>query len=431
MLQGETKTMSIPTLSPASNSSKSILSATGSISNITSTAVPFGIYLNSDDFLSGAAAQVSFTYKMLGGDVLDVELKEEQIYTSYELATLEYSYILNIHQAKNSLGDSLGGTTSSFDHKGEYKEGALSSSLSGGNVALKYTKYGYGYARRFGDAASTELGIGGETPIYSTYFDLEAKVQDYDLQAAVSSSIASGNLPSTIDPTSRILIRRVYYKSPRAMWRFYGYYGGLGAVGNLSTYGQFADDSTFQLIPIWQNKAQAATYEDALKTRTSHFSYEIKNNHIRVYPIPPSLWAKKKMWFDFTVSADAWEEQEDRKSGVDGINNMNSLPYANLPFEKINSIGKQWIRRFALALSKEMLGQIRGKFSTIPIPGESVTLNHSELLGQAKDEQEKLREELKTILDEMTYTKLIESDAAMGDAVQKIFDDIPTGILIG
>ena len=424
--------MAIPTLTPVSQTSKNILPETGSVANVTSTAVPFGIYLNSTDFLSGAADQVDYTYRKLGGDLLEIELSEKQVYTAYEEATLEYSYLVNIHQAKNSLGDSLGATTASFDHLGEYKAGTLSSSLSGGNVALKYTKFSYGYARRFGDAAATEATVGGTQNFYSSSFTLKDDVQDYDLISAISSSVGSGSLPATIDyQNKRIMIRRVYYLSPRAIWRFYGYYGGLGATGNLSTYGQFADDSTFQLVPVWQNKAQAAEYEDAIRTRTSNYSYEIRNNKIRIFPIPPSLLNNKKMWFEFTVDGDAWEDDADRPSGVDGVNNMNTLPFANIPFESINSIGKQWIRRFALALSKEMLGQIRGKFSTLPIPGESVTLNHSELLSQGKEEQDKLREELKTILDEMTYPKLIESDAQMTDNAQKVFTSAPNYILMG
>jgi len=110
---------------------------------------------------------------------------------------------------------------------------------------------------------------------------------------------------------------------------------------------------------------------------------------------------------------------------------MNTLPFANIPFEGINSIGKQWIRRFALALAKEMLGQIRGKFNVVPIPGESVTLNFSELLGQAKEEQEALREELKVTLDELTYQKLSEGDASTTDAAAKLLASIPTGIYVG
>tara|TARA_R110002074_G_scaffold263716_2_gene435758 strand:- start:869 stop:2143 length:1275 start_codon:yes stop_codon:yes gene_type:complete len=424
--------MAIPTLTPVSQTSTNILPATGSTANVTSTAVPFGMYLDSTDFLSGAAAQVAYTYKKLGGDLLEVEITEEQVYTAFEEATLEYSYIVNIHQAKNSLGDSLGNTTSSFDHLGEYKAGTLSSSLAGGNVALKYTKFDYGYTRRFGDAAATEATVGGTQAYHSASFTLTSSVQDYDLVTAVSASVLAGDLPSTVDyANKRLLIRRVYYLSPRAVWRFYGYYGGLGATGNMSTYGQFADDSTFQLVPVWQNKAQAAAYEDAITTRTSRYSYEIRNNNIRVFPIPPSLLNDKKMWFEFTVDADSWESDSDRPDGVDGVNNLNTMPYANIPYENINSIGKQWIRRFALALSKEMLGQIRGKFSTIPIPGDSVTLNHSELLSQAASEQDKLREELKTILDDMTYAKLIEQDAGMTDNAQKVLTSVPNYILMG
>tara|TARA_R100000664_G_C2758026_1_gene146665 strand:- start:4493 stop:5047 length:555 start_codon:yes stop_codon:yes gene_type:complete len=184
-------------------------------------------------------------------------------------------------------------------------------------------------------------------------------------------------------------------------------------------------------VPVWQNKAQAAAYEDAIKTRTSQYSYEIRDNNIRIFPIPPSLLANKQMWFEFTVDSDAWESQSDRPDGVDGVNNLNTMPFANIPYENINSIGKQWIRRFALALSKEMLGQIRGKFATIPIPGDSVTLNASDLLSQAKEEQTSLREELKTILDEMTYQQLIANDADMTQNAQTVLTSVPNYIFMG
>jgi ssDNA-specific exonuclease RecJ len=110
---------------------------------------------------------------------------------------------------------------------------------------------------------------------------------------------------------------------------------------------------------------------------------------------------------------------------------MNTLPFQNVAYASINSIGKQWIRRFALALTKEVLGQIRGKFSSIPIPGEAVSLNSAELLSQAKSEQEALREELKTTLDELTYSKLAEQDGVISDSAEKVLSDIPTGIYVG
>ena len=110
---------------------------------------------------------------------------------------------------------------------------------------------------------------------------------------------------------------------------------------------------------------------------------------------------------------------------------MNTLPMGNIPYENINAIGKQWIRRFALALSKETLGHVRGKFATIPIPGESVTLNGSELAAQARDEQNALRDELKTILDEMTYGNLMSGDADLLDNANRIQTKIPLTIFVG
>ena len=141
-------------------------------------------------------------------------------------------------------------------------------------------------------------------------------------------------------------------------------------------------------------------YETSIYTRNSHYSFEIINNMLRIFPVPNSF-TPQYFWFDFSFDEDPWVDKDGQNTGVTGVNNMNTLPFANIPYESINSIGKQWIRRFCLALCKEILGQIRSKFATIPIPGESVTLNGSALITEAKEQQEKLREELKTILEKM------------------------------
>ena len=174
------------------------------------------------------------------------------------------------------------------------------------------------------------------------------------------------------------------------MWRFFGYYGGLNTVGNMSNYGMYADDSSFQLIPAYHNKLQAMTFEDNIYTRVSHFSYEIHNNQMRIFPSPDSTASPKNVWVTFTVKEDAWEADSNKDNGINGVNNMNTIPFSNIPYENINAIGKQWIRRFALALSKEILGQIRSKFGSIPIPGESVDLNGGDLISQGREEQDKL-----------------------------------------
>ena len=150
------------------------------------------------------------------------------------------------------------------------------------------------------------------------------------------------------------------------MWKFYGYYGGLNVVGNLNHYGQFSDDTTFELIPAWHNKLQAM-----------------------------------------------------------------ALPFENIPYKNINAIGKHWIRQYALALTYGMLSQVRGKFSTMPIPGESITLNHGDLATLSANQMNSLKEELKTILDDMTYRALAEKDAAMVTAASTVLEDIPLLIYQG
>lgn len=429
--------MSKPTLTPSQTTSVITLPVTGTTA-IASIAPPLGIYSGETDFLSGAFDQVAYTYKKLGGDILDIELTEETVYANYEEAVLEYSYIVNQHQAKNVLSDLLGTSTGSFDSDGTLKDGTLKTSLSGTGVQQRFPRFEFAYARRIAAGVGVDAGVGGNVPIYSASFSTVANQQDYDLQAILEAASLAGkdqgsgnDVPwASLVGNKKIEVRKVYYKTPNAMWRFYGYYGGLNAVGNLSNYGQYADDSTFEVIPTWQNKIQASMFEDALWTRTSHFSYELRNNQLRLFPTPNNVTADK-YWIEFTIPTEPYL-QSDPDIGITGVNNMNTLPFENIPYVNINAIGKQWIRRYALALSKETLGQVRSKFgNTIPIPGESVNLNGDALLSQAKDEQTALREELIKLLDELTYTKLAEDDKNFVENAASLQKAIPLTIFVG
>jgi len=423
----------VPTpLNPKSNTSTIILTSTGSAA-LVAAAVPFGIYTGSNEFLSGASTQVAYVYKKLGGDVVDIELTPSNVYSAYEEAVLEYSYILNLHQGKNILSDALGNTTGTFNHQGEQVDGPSGSSL-------RFPRFQMTYAKRVGDGLSAIAGFGGTIPEYSASFKPKAKQQDYDIQTIINSASAAGHddrgkaVPfSGSVEGKRVYVTKVFYKSPRAMWRFYGYYGGMGVVGNMATYGQYADDSTFEVIPTWQNKMQAIMYEDSLFTRTSHYSYELIDNKLRLYPTPGhwDISDMDRMWLRFYVMPDAWDSNSNMIDGTEGVNNVNTLPFSNLPYKNINSMGKQWIRKYCLALCKEMLGQIRGKFTTMPIPGDSVTLNHSELLSQAKEEQTELKDKLIEMLKEMEYGALAKQDSEKTEAVATTFKNSPLPIFVG
>jgi hypothetical protein len=410
-------------LSPKSQTSAKILTATGSATQVAST-LAYGIYSGSAHFISGAVDQVAYVYNKLGGNILDLEITTDNVYNAYEEACLEYSYLVNTHQAKNVLSDLMGNTTGTFDQDGEFT-GSFNTKAN-----LKFPRFQLGYATHIARGASLHVGVGASQAIYSASFSASRDVQDYDLQAIIYSASLTSSQPFYDKVGSgSVTIQNVYYKTPRAAWRFFGG-TSVGTVGNLSTYGMYADDANFQIVPAWQNVLQAYAYEQDMKVRASHYSFEINNNRLRIFPTPDGT-NPEKFWVKFRVSEDAYEQEDDRTYGADGVNNMSTLPFPNVPYENINSIGKQWIRRFALSLCKETLGQVRSKISSIPIPGNDVTLNGSALISEAKEEQNSLREELKAVLDELVYGKLAEGDAALQESLNTVFKNIPHGIYVG
>jgi len=185
--------MAVPSLTPKRKTSAIVLPSTGSALNVSDGAAytinyPFGMYaeasspLYDTNFISGASDQVSYTYKKLGGDVLDIELTNSNVYSAYEEAVLEYSYIINIHQGKNIMSNVLGNATGTFDHDGHILSGELSSSLSGTQVNLKYPKFDFTYSKRIARKVSEEVQVGGYDNEYSASFDTVVGIQDYDLQ---------------------------------------------------------------------------------------------------------------------------------------------------------------------------------------------------------------------------------------------------------
>ena len=396
--------MAKPTLTPASSTPTNILPSASLASTAFTFSYPFGIYnsdgpLESQYFASGASDQVAFTFKKLGGDVLDIELTEGNVFAAYEESVLEYSYIINLHQAKNALSNVLGSATASFDHNGNPIDGDAQNI----QAELKYPKFKLTYPVRVGKGLAKHAGTNGDVRYYSASFVPTSSQQDYDLQEIIAEEF-----PTIVDKGQRATITNVWYKTPFTMWRF------------------------FEVVPTWQNKAQAMAYEDSIYTRVAHFSFELIDNRLRLFPRPMATAMPDRFWFRFYVDEGAYDEDPTRKDGMDGVNNMNTLPFNNIPYININSIGKQWIRRYALALSKEMLGQIRGKFGgAVPIPGDTVNLNASDLLSQAAAEKEALKTELNTILDQLTYVELAKKDNELVKNNNELFANVPMPIFQG
>ena len=315
--------------------------------------------------------------------------------------------------------------------------------VSGGSgVALRYPRFEFSYAKRVADGVGLEAGVGGNVDIYSASFATVGEQQDYDLQSILITAAGTGKdasggtiawpatAVSSSDGTStKVDIRKVYYKTPHAMWRFYGYYGGLNTVGNLSNYGQYTDDSTFEVLPAWQNKAQAMAFEDAIWTRNSHYSYELRNNNLRIFP-PPSV--SGSMWIEYSKVTERDNVLRTRYSGsVDTISDASNAPYDNMKYSHINDVGKTWIRKYGLALSKELLGMVRSKYGTIPIPNSDVSLDGDTLRAEATAEKDQLMEQLREMLDQTSNKALLEADREASDNLQEKLKKVPYPIYIG
>lgn len=412
--------MSTINLSPQSTLSRRKLSSTGSYSEV--LLYTQNIYTSSQ-FISGAVDGVKLAYHFFVGNILDIELETSNIYIAYEQAVTKYGYFINAHQAQNVLYDLLGFATATFDQNGNITAGT--------DVSTKYPRFSLGYARTMAQAFGGEIGIGGVNNQYSASFDIQDGVQDYDLNEILNNSEFSG-----IVDGKKINIKDVYFKSRNAQWRFfgafagaYGGYGGYGSVGGYGVYSGYANSSMFHLYPAWQTKLEAMSYEDTMWTRTSHYSFQIINNKLRIFPIPSlSYDGNNKFWFTFQIENDPWtNESGSFNSGSTGaITNLNNLPLANIPYDSINSVGKQWIRNYFLVLVAEMLSFSRGKIDQIPIANGPVKLNSGELASWAAQEKEKLERELKEYLDKLAYPEITRRRKETVDDAMGILNGVPS-----
>ena len=382
----------------------SILDLTESFSDVTNP-TPFGIYDADTQFISAADDMVEYAYRKLGGSILQVELDNKDVYTCFEEAALEYSAVVNSYHAKSVLADIIGSATGSLSG-GENKVARL-------NLAL---------AKRRADAYSSEAMVGGTKTLFSASITLNANQQNYDLQTLLS---ASGD----IQPGERVEIKEVFHFSPTAAYRFFDTTSAVNYLHNQFSFESFTPETVFYLLPVWEDVLRAQQLETSHKIRRSNYSYNIVNNELKLYPVPQSENNLFLTFYKVSADDDPFDSSEDPL--VDGVSNLSNVPFDNIDYSKINSLGKQWIRRFTLSLIKEVLGQVRSKVSSVPIPNGELTLNGPELVQQAKEEQQMLREELREMFDALTWDKLAEQEAQQAENLKRQLAGVPLGIYVG
>jgi hypothetical protein len=370
---------------------------------------PFGFYDNDFQFQTDADKFSVFASRRLGYPIVEVELQDINFYAAFEQAITVYGNEVYAYQIKENFLALEGANTSSFDTI-DINDQNVTPNLS--RIIALSQEYG------------AEAGTGGNVTWYTGSIPLTASVQDYDLDLwASQSGYESGDLE----------VKRVFYESTPAIVKFFDPYAGSGAGAmNLMDsfgWGNYSPAINFVLMPINYDMQVIQQIELNDQIRRSNYSFEIQNNNLRIFPIPTTDNFVSNLYIQFSLKSERYNAQFQDASGK--ITNVGNVPYTNPNYTKINSVGRSWVFEYALALCKEMLGYIRGKYDTIPIPGADVNLNEADLISAANGEKDKLIDNLRDYLESTSREKLLERQALEGDYKQKELGKVPFPIYIG
>lgn len=379
---------------------------------------PFGFYDSDLDFQTDAPKVASYCAKKLGYPMMDVELECQNFFAAFEEAVTAYGAEVYANLASDNFGSLSGGSQAS----------AINTTLI--KPSLEETVRA---SKQYG----MEAMVGGYTELYTASIDLEVGQQNYDLQAAINTTDASG--PAEI--------RRIFYQAPPAIMRYFDPFAGTGTgvqgLMEAFDFGKFSPGINFMLMPTSYDvlKTQAIEFNDQI--RKSHYSFEIRNNKLRIFPIPRK---PGKLQFEYYLSAEKRYVDDglnvsasaSSQGGVGGsaggssvITNLSNVPTENPTYAEINSIGRQWIFKYAAAVSKETLAYVRGKYQVVPVPGSEATLNQADLLADSRDEKKTLIEDLKAMLQTASLNSQLEMQAARTEFINNALSGVPDPIFIG
>jgi hypothetical protein len=158
--------------------------------------------------------------------------------------------------------------------------------------------------------------------------------------------------------------------------------------------------------------------------RKSSYTFELRNNKLNMFPVPT---VELKLWFEYLVISD---RNNVLQTPTGSVSDLSNVPFDRMIFSNIKAVGIQWIYKYTLAVAKEMLGLIRGKYQAVPIPGENVTLNGTDLTAQGREDKTNLITELKELLTAMGMQAQMEQQQAISTAMQSQLNKVPLMIYI-
>ena len=380
-------------------------------SSFSSGNTPYGFY-DSDTEFSGSSNHsvdkfADWAAKRLGYPIVAVEMQDVQFYACYEEAITEYSAQVNQANLVDNILFLQGQETGSGDTKTDLTHKKVTPTL--------------GTYIRLAEQYGSEAGVGGTIDYKSGSVEMKDGQQDYDLTALWANVSESGN---------SIEVRKVFYEAEPAITRYFDPYAGTGdgSYNMLDSFGMgnYSPGISFMMMPVYADilKIQAIEFNDQI--RKSAYSFQLRNNKLKIFPIPEEDYT---LHFEYIVKKDRDSALQGNTEGV--ITDISNAPYDNMEFKEINDVGKQWIKKYALALCKELLGTIRSKYASIPIPNAETTLDGDTLRNEATAEKEFLMTQLSELLEKTGRKALLEADKDEAQFVQEKLQKVPYPIYIG
>jgi hypothetical protein len=374
----------------------------------TSNPTPFAAFDSDTQFQSEADSMFTFVRRKLGDDILSVELTKKQVWACLEESVFEYGKFVNEYMAKSQLSNMLGGATGS---------------LSGSQA--RFPRETLEFLMRKAEPYATHAAVGGSHNVVSGSIVLTGSKQDYDIYTDLKDE--DGNLivnSATNSPKTKMRVFEVYHFNPQAAYRFFDTTSAINYLNNEFSFESFTPETVFYVLPVFEDVLRAGQMDISNRVRRSNFSYQLIGTKLRVFPRPSATSAGKKLWMMVGFQNDGLNPAFTDET-LDGISNPSNLPYGNIAYSNVNSMGKQWIRQYCLGCSKEILGLVRSKFTSVPIPNGDLSLNGSDLISQGREEKDRLRTELREMFDSLTYDKLLETQAAEAGNLQIILKTVP------
>jgi len=363
---------------------------------------PFGFYDSDTSFQTDADKVANFCARRLGYPLVEVELQDISFYAAFEEAITTYGNELYAYKIR--------------DNQLSLEGSSVNENLNDALITPSFEPI-----VRLTEQYGAEAGTGGNVPYYKGSIPITASVQDYDLKQWAENEGITGSIE----------IKRLFYQAPPAIVRYFDPYAGTG-FGYQSLFDSFGFGSmspaiNFLMMPLNYDLQTIQAIELNDQIRRSNYSFEIKNNNVRIFPIP--LTGSANLHFEYIKRDERISESISNDASK--VSNVSNTPYNNPTYLSINSVGRQWIFEYTLALVKEMLGYVRGKYSNIPIPNAEVTLNQSDLITAATAEKTSLLERLRAYLDETSRKSLLERRAQEAEFKQTELKQVPYTIYIG